>query len=136
VAAHGEFDRIGNDLTADQGGLHALVTHGDAVGDGDGAEFARGAIGVRNALLDRLGLPHQRNVARCSFVPAARHANEGLADLLTRQPHCIIIRAVRRALRPFRYVTAGKFVFADRLGIHRSNPSLRHQSCVASPDHP
>ena len=37
VAAHGELDRIGDHLAADQGRLHALVAHGDAVGDGDGA---------------------------------------------------------------------------------------------------
>jgi hypothetical protein len=45
MAAHGELDRIGDDLARHQRRLHALVAHGDAVGDGDGAEFARRAAG-------------------------------------------------------------------------------------------
>ena len=43
MAAHGELDAIGDDLARRQRGLHALMPHGDAVGDGDGAEFARRA---------------------------------------------------------------------------------------------
>ena len=43
MAAHGELDGIGDDLARGQRGLHALMPHGDAVGDGDGAEFARRA---------------------------------------------------------------------------------------------
>ena len=44
MAAHGELDGIGDDLARRQRGLHALMPHGDAVGDGDGAEFARRAV--------------------------------------------------------------------------------------------
>ena len=44
MAAHGELDGIGDDLARRQRGLHALMAHGDAVGDGDGAEFARRAV--------------------------------------------------------------------------------------------
>ncbi len=40
VAAHGELDRVGDHLARSQRGLHALMAHGDAVGDGDGAELA------------------------------------------------------------------------------------------------
>ena len=49
VAAHGELDRIGDHLAADQGRLHALVAHGDAVGHGDGGELARRAAGLGDA---------------------------------------------------------------------------------------
>ncbi len=62
VAAHGQLDGIGDDLAADQRGLHALVAHGDAVGDGDGAELARRAVGGRDALLHR---PAPGASARC-----------------------------------------------------------------------
>src|SRR3990172_4058583 len=51
-------------VTGGQRGLHALMPHGDAVGDGDGAEFAGRASGCRNALLHGLRLAHQRDVAR------------------------------------------------------------------------
>jgi hypothetical protein len=66
----------------DQRRLHALVAHGDAVGHGDGAEFPRRALGRGNTLLDDLRLTHQRDVAGRSFVPAGRHADQRLRDLL------------------------------------------------------
>src|SRR5256885_8585621 len=53
-----------------------------SVGHGDGAEFARGAAGSRNAFLDRLRLAHQRDIAGRGLVPAGRDADERLVDLL------------------------------------------------------
>ena len=44
MAAHSELDEIGDHLAGGQRGLHPLMPHGDAVGDGDGAELARRAI--------------------------------------------------------------------------------------------
>ena len=82
MAAHGELDGIGDAFARDQRGLHALVAHGDAVGHGDGAEFARRAAGGGNAALDGLGLAHQRDVAGCGLVPAGGNADERLVDLL------------------------------------------------------
>jgi len=89
MAAHRQFDRIGDALTRWQGGLHTVVPHRDTVGDGDGAEFTWRASGSRDTLLDRLGLAHQRDVAGRSFIPAGCHADKGLMDLLRRQPHGI-----------------------------------------------
>ena len=54
MAAHGELDAIGDDLARRQRGLHALMPHGDAVGDGDGAEFARRAARRRQRPASRL----------------------------------------------------------------------------------
>ena len=82
MAAHGQLDRVGDHLARRQRRLHALVAHGDAVGHGDGAELARRAAGRRDALLDRLGLAHQRDVAGRGLVPAGRDADERLVDLL------------------------------------------------------
>ena len=45
MAAHGQLDRVGDDLAADQRRAHALVPHGDTVRDGDGAELAGRAAG-------------------------------------------------------------------------------------------
>ncbi len=52
----------------------------------DGAEFARGAVGGGDALLDGLGLAHQRNIAGGGFVPAGGDADEGLVDLCLVKP--------------------------------------------------
>ena len=82
VAAHRELDGIGDDLARHQRGLHALMAHGDAVGDGDRGEFARRAAGGGDALLGRLRLARQRDVAGRGLVPAGRDADEGLVDLL------------------------------------------------------
>ena len=41
MAAHRQFNEIGDDFPRRQRGLHAGMTHGDAVGHCDCAEFAR-----------------------------------------------------------------------------------------------
>ena len=123
VAANGEFDAVGDDFARRQRGLHALMPHGEAVGDGDGAEFARRALGGGDALLHGLGLAHQRDVAGRGLVPAGRNADEGLVDLLTRQPHRVIVGAMRGALRPLGHMPARQAGFIERLGVHRQNPA-------------
>jgi hypothetical protein len=45
MAAHGQFDRVGDGFARGQRRAHALVPHGDAVGHGDRGEFARRAVG-------------------------------------------------------------------------------------------
>src|SRR5262249_14238762 len=119
---------IGDDLARGERGLHALMAHGDAVGDGDGAKLARRAAGSGDALLDRLGLAHQRDVAGGGLVPAARHADEGLMDLLTRETHRIIEGALWRAIRTFGHVPAGQFRFQSSLRVHNVSPAsvLKH----------
>src|SRR5262249_13120878 len=99
--------------------LHAGVTHGDAIGDRDGAELARGAVGGGDAFLDRLGLAHQRDVAGGGLVPAGGHADERLVDLLGRQTHGVIIGAVWRPLRAFGHTPAWQPVFEVGLRVHR-----------------
>ena len=53
VAADRQLDRVGDDVARGERGLHALVAHGDAVGDGDGGELARRAAAGLHALLRR-----------------------------------------------------------------------------------
>src|SRR5882672_12894993 len=95
------------------------MTHRNAISHGDGAEFARGAAGGRDALLDRLGLTHQRDIAGRSLVPARRHADERLVDLLGGQPHGIKIRAMGRPLRALRHMPARQSLLDAGLGVHR-----------------
>ena len=124
MAAHGELDAIGDDLAGRQRGLHALVPHGDAVGDGDGAELAGRAVLRGHALLHGLRLAHQRDVARGRLVPAGGDADEGLMNLLARQPHRVIVRAMRGAGWPFRHMPARQAGFIERLCVHPINVRL------------
>ncbi len=118
VTAHGELDRIGDHLARGQRRLHALVAHGDAVGDRDGAELARRASGGGDALLHRLRLAHERDVAGRGLVPAGGDADEGLMDLLARQTHRVIVGAMGRALGTLRHVTAGELGFVESPCVH------------------
>ena len=104
MAAHGQLDGIGDQVARDQRGLHALMAHGDAVGDGDGGELTRRAERLLHTALDRLGLAREGDIAGGGLVPACGHADEGLVDLLLGQPHGVIIAAMRRAIRPHGHV--------------------------------
>ena len=119
MAPHGQFDGIGDAFTRWQRRPHAVMAHGNAVGHCDGAELARGAAGGGDALLDRLGLTHQRDVARRRLVPARGHTHERLVDLFGGQPHGIEIGAVRRPLRALRHMTARQSLLDAGLGVHR-----------------
>src|SRR5262249_44148615 len=99
------------------------MPHRYTVSHSDGAEFARRATGGCDALLHRLGLPHQRDVARCRFIPASCNTDERLVDLLAGQTHGIIVGAMRRAIRPFRHMTARQFGLDVGLRIHRGLPA-------------
>ena len=122
MTAHRQLDGVGDDFARRQRGVHTAMTHGDAVGHGDGAELARGAAGGGDALLDGLRLAHQRDVAGRGFVPAGGDADEGLVDLPGRQTHRVIIRAVRRPLWTFGNVTARQLGLqvglASIIGVH------------------
>ncbi len=71
-----------------------------------------------DTLLHRLGLAHQRDIARCCFVPAGGDADEGLVNLLPRQPHRVIESAVRGAVGAFGSVTAWQPQFQIGFCIH------------------
>ena len=129
MAAHGELDRIGDDLARHQRRLHALVAHGDAVGDGDGAEFARRAVGGGDALLDHLRLAHQRDVAGRRLVPAAGDADQRLRDLGGRQSHRIEIGAMRRTRRTDGHMAAGQLGLGNDFGVH-FHPCRGRAACL------
>ncbi len=57
------------------------MTHRDSIRDSNGGKLARRAVCLLDAQLDRLCLAVECNVARGSFIPAGRHANEGLCDV-------------------------------------------------------
>src|SRR6476620_67425 len=118
MAAHGEFDAVGDNLPRRQRGFHAGMAHGDAVGDSNGAEFARGGAARGNAALDDLRLAHQRDIAGRCLVPAGGNTDERLMDLLGGQTHRVIKGAMRRTLRAFGGVPARQFRLQTGLGVH------------------
>ena len=73
VATRDQLHRIGDHLAADEGTLHPLGAHGDAVGDGDGVDLDGRASGGADPLHHLFGeLP---------VVPVARHgADPGMGD--------------------------------------------------------
>jgi len=95
------------------------MAHGDAVRDGDGAELARGAAGGGNALFGGLRLAHQGDIAGSSFIPAGRHADERLVDLLGGEAHGVEVGAMGRTRRSFRHVTARESRLDVALRVHR-----------------
>src|SRR5215207_3210682 len=95
------------------------MAHGDAVGDGDRAEFSWCPPRRGYAFLHRLSLAHEGDIAGGGLVPARGDADERLVNLLASQPHRIVIGPMRRALRTLGYMPARQFGFAERLGIHR-----------------
>ncbi len=137
MAAHGQLDRIGNRIARGQRRAHPLVPHGDAVGHGDGGELARGAVGVLDAQLDRLGLTIERDVAGRGLVPAGGDADEGLVDLLLGQTHRVEIRPVRRAGGALGHMAARQSGFVGIALLHLATllrnlvaPDLKERSTL------
>ena len=82
LGLHDGLDGVGDDFAGHQGEVHALVAHGDAVRDGDGAELhGEPAAGV-DAFLGALGEPVQGEVAGGDLVPRARHADLRLGEVV------------------------------------------------------
>ena len=98
MAAHRELDRVGDDLAADQRGLHPGMAHGDAVGHGDGGELARRAAAPPRPPSSP---PAPGAPARCCRAPPRsrwwRRRRSGWAICSLGQAHGIVVGAVRRA---------------------------------------
>ena len=118
VAAHGQLHAVGDQVARDQRRLHALVAHGDAVGHRDGGELARRAAGLGDALLHRLRLAAERDVAGRRLVPAGGDADEGLVDLVLGQAHRVVVAAMRRAVRPHGHVAGRQLRLVPAPGQH------------------
>ncbi len=128
MPAHRQFHGVCDQVARDQRGLHALVAHGDAVGHRDRGEFARRAAGLVDALLHRLRLARERDVARRGLVPAGGDADEGLVDLVLGQPHRVVVAAMRCAAGSHRHVAGRHARLVPAPGQHRCVLSwpLRH----------
>ena len=129
VAAHGELDRIGDQVAGGERRLHALVSHGNSVGHGDGGEFARRAAAAIDANLYGLGLAVERDVAGGGLVPARGDTDDRLGDLLLGEAHGVEVRAMGRPLRPDRGVPRGHLRLVEgRVGMQLGLFLLGHDA--------
>ena len=83
---HHRLHGIGDHLARHQREVHALMSHGDAVGNRDGAELERVSPAGVHPVLDRLGQPIQRQIARGDLVPRGRHTDLRLGEVLVAHP--------------------------------------------------
>ena len=87
LAEGDQFDGVGDDFAADQGGFHSLGAHGDAVADGDGAELERYAVGGADAFLDALGEAVEVDVAGGDVAGEVGDGDEGFFHILLGDAH-------------------------------------------------
>ena len=113
MAAHGQLDRISNRFAAGQRATHALMAHGDPVGDGDGGKFTRSAQRLLDPHLGRLRLTIERNVTGRCFVPTGGNADQWLMNFFFGHAHRVIIGPMRRACRAFGYMATWQFGFVE-----------------------
>jgi hypothetical protein len=79
VTARDEFDRIRDQLPADERGTHPRGAHRDAVGDRDGVDLHRRAADTAQGRLGMLREVTVIEVARHRVGPAVHHADHWLA---------------------------------------------------------
>ena len=122
MAAHRQLDGIGDDLAADQRGFHPGMAHRDAVGDGDGGEFARRAAAPRRrpSWPPAPGATSAMLQGAASFQVVATPTSGWLICSSVR-PMAIEEGAVRRALRPDRDVPARHARFVETIGLRISS---------------
>ena len=87
VAESDQLDGIRNDLSADQGGLHPLGAHGDAVRDRDGVELHGRTPGGANPLLHLGRQPPQVKVARPDLNPGVGDPHDRPSQVLVAESH-------------------------------------------------
>ena len=104
----------------DERGVHALVTHRDAVGDGDGDEFEGKPAGGSHAVLRPLGQPGERQVARRDLVPGRSDTDLRLVEVVVRHPDGAEHRPRRRTPETLGHVLAVNLERTDLVG-HRLN---------------
>src|SRR5262249_16537913 len=81
VPAHHQLDGVGDPVTADERGLHALGSHRDAIGHRDRVELDRRTAGGPDPFLHLLGQLAVVCIARRELDPAVGHTDERLLEV-------------------------------------------------------
>ncbi len=127
MAAHDEFDRIGDDLAADQRRFHAFRAHRNAVRNGDRVELDRRPPRGSDPSLHTLRQTAQVEIARHDFNPGVRDTDERTRQVLVREPdgfqHC----SRRRSARSLEKVLADQFSMAHYYASRNLNPRTAFQ---------
>jgi hypothetical protein len=82
LGVHHQLDRVGDHLAADERRPHALVAHGDGVGDRDGVELQRHRAGQPHPGLGGVGELVEVDVAGGDLVPRRGHADLGPLEVV------------------------------------------------------
>ena len=82
-----KFNRISDDLTADERGLHAFGPHGNSIGHGDGVVFDRSPTGSSDAGLHALGKPAQMEITGHDLCPCVGNTDDRLRQVVVRKAH-------------------------------------------------
>ena len=89
---------VSDQVTGDEGVLHALMAHGDAVADGNGGEDDGGAAGHGDAQLNGVNDLIQIDVAGNDLVIGADNGDEGALLFFLGQAKGVVKAAVGRIL--------------------------------------
>ncbi len=109
LSAANEFDRVGDEFTADQRRAHAFCAHGLAVGDGDGVELHGRSARFPNALFHFRRQAAQMKVAGHGFDPGVGHADQRTAEVGVGVSNSLVHRARSGAPGAFSDSTADVF---------------------------
>src|SRR5699024_9742419 len=84
---HHRLHAVGDDLAGDEGEVHALVSHGDTVGDGDGAELQWISPAGVHPVLRAVREPVQGEVAGGDLVTGGGDTDLRFAPIRIVHPH-------------------------------------------------
>ncbi|GBD09198.1 hypothetical protein HRbin22_01447 [Candidatus Thermoflexus japonica] len=99
----GELDGIGDQLPADQGGFHALMSHPDSVVGRDGVELDGRPARIPDPLFDELSQMMEMMVAGLGFEPGVGDADERSAEVLIPESDSPQHGPVRSSLQALRH---------------------------------
>ena len=87
MTADHQFDGIGHDFTADQGGFHALRAHADTVRYDDAIKFEGDPTGLADTRFNLFGKITQMQIAWGDLGPGIRDGDERFGEILIPKPH-------------------------------------------------
>ena len=124
--AANRFDRIRNHLARDQGILHPLRAHGDAVAHRDGAENLRHGSRFVQRMHGAFRQIIEPGVARSDGAVAVGYGDDRLIEIAVAEAHCAQHRAIGSPFEAFgnepaSSVESGRGISHGNLKLHRKS---------------